>query len=65
MLSAQLNSELEVKEHIPYYMPLKEEKCKKCKNIIAEPKELIRIASEKSSNESKEERKTHPHLSKR
>ena len=40
----QETSEPEVKVIIPMYEPLKTETCKKCKSIIAEPKELIRIA---------------------
>ena len=36
-------SEPKVKVFIPHYQPLKTETCKKCKTIIAEPEELIRI----------------------
>jgi RNase P subunit RPR2 len=36
-------SEPKVKAYIPMYKPLKTETCKKCKSVIAEPKELIRI----------------------
>jgi len=36
-------SESKVKAFAPMYEPLKIEKCKKCKTIIGEPKELIRI----------------------
>lgn len=44
IVSAQLDSRLEkVEQCIPYYAPLKEEKCSKCGHIIAEEKELIRI----------------------
>jgi len=32
---------------VPMYLPLKTETCKKCKTVIAEPKELIRITSMK------------------
>jgi hypothetical protein len=39
----QGTSELKVKAFTPMYEPLKVEKCKKCKTVIAEPKELIRI----------------------
>jgi RNase P subunit RPR2 len=39
----QKTSEPKVKAFIPMYEPLKVETCKKCKSIIAEPKELIRI----------------------
>jgi hypothetical protein len=35
--------EPEVKAIIPMYEPLRVETCKKCKSVIAEPKELIRI----------------------
>ena len=38
MLLAQLDSELEVEERIPYYLPLKEEKCSKCSHVIAQEK---------------------------
>jgi len=36
-------SEPKVKAYIPIYEPLKTEKCNKCKNIIAETNEIIRI----------------------
>jgi hypothetical protein len=36
-------SEPKAKAIILYYKPLKVETCKKCKSVIAEPKELIRI----------------------
>jgi hypothetical protein len=39
----QETSESKVKAIIPYYEPFKTKTCKKCKNVIAEPKELIRI----------------------
>jgi len=39
----QETSEPKVKAYIPMYEPLKTEKCQRCKNIIAEPKELIRV----------------------
>jgi hypothetical protein len=39
----QETSETKVKAIIPYYEPLKVETCKKCKKIIAEPTELIKI----------------------
>jgi len=39
----QPSSEPKVKVLIPIYEPLKVESCKKCKNVIAKPKELIRI----------------------
>ena len=35
--------EPKVKLFIPMYKPLKTETCKKCKRVIAQPKELIRI----------------------
>jgi hypothetical protein len=37
------SSEPKVKVFLPSYLPLKSEPCSKCKNVIAEPKELIRI----------------------
>ncbi len=36
-------SEPKVKAYIPVYEPLKVSECKKCKKIIAIPRELIRI----------------------
>lgn len=39
----QPSSEPKVNVLIPMYEPLKVETCKKCKTVIAEPKELIRI----------------------
>ena len=36
-------SDPKVKVLTPMYEPLKVEKCEKCKTVIAEPKELIRI----------------------
>jgi len=38
-----LSSEPKVKVFIPMYEPLEVSNCEKCGNIIAEPKELIRI----------------------
>ncbi len=35
--------EPKVNVFMPMYLPLKVETCKKCKSVIAEPKELIRI----------------------
>jgi RNase P subunit RPR2 len=43
----QESKEPKVKVFIPYYNPLKTETCKKCKTIIAQPKELIRILRRK------------------
>jgi len=43
VFSEQAPIEAKVKAFIPYYMPLREEKCSKCGQIIAEKKELIRI----------------------
>jgi len=40
----QETSEPKVKAIIPYYEPLKTETCKRCGKLIAEPKQLIRIA---------------------
>ena len=37
--------EPKVKVLIPMYAPLQVTKCKKCGNVIAEPKELIRVVS--------------------
>ncbi len=42
-LSAQLDSKLDVEDYVSNYLPLKEEKCSKCGNVIARQKELIRI----------------------
>jgi hypothetical protein len=39
----QPSPELKVRVLIPIYEPLKTEMCKKCGQVIAEPKELIRI----------------------
>jgi RNase P subunit RPR2 len=39
----QETSEPKVKAYIPMYEVLKVETCKKCKSVIAEPKELIRM----------------------
>jgi phage FluMu protein Com len=44
----QKTSEPKVKTYIPMYKPLKVETCKKCKKVIAEPKELIRIVKSES-----------------
>jgi len=38
----QSTSEPKAKAYIPMYEPRKTETCKKCGNVIAEPKELIR-----------------------
>lgn len=35
-----------VKVSIPFYEPLEVSRCKKCGEVIAEPKELIRITKE-------------------
>ena len=43
LLIEQETSEPKVKAFVPMYEPLKTETCKKCKSVIAEPKELIRI----------------------
>jgi hypothetical protein len=43
----QPSSEPKVKALIPMYEPLKTETCKKCKSVIAEPKELIKIVKTK------------------
>ena len=44
VLVEQDSPEPKVKVVIPMYEPLETSKCKKCGKIIAEPKELIRIA---------------------
>ena len=43
-------SEPKVKAYIPMYEPLKVETCSKCTNVIAEHKELIRIAKHEKRN---------------
>jgi len=43
ILVEQPSPEAKVKVFIPMYMPLKVETCKKCKTIIAQPRELIKI----------------------
>jgi RNase P subunit RPR2 len=43
VLVDQQSPEAKVKIFIPMYLPLKVETCKKCKSVIAEPKELIKI----------------------
>jgi len=40
----QPSSEPKVRVLIPFYKPLKIERCSKCNKIIAQPKELIRIS---------------------
>ena len=45
----QETSEQKIKAFIPVYEALKVETCKKCKNTIAEPKELIRIVKTQKS----------------
>jgi RNase P subunit RPR2 len=40
----QSTSEPKVKGYIPFYEPLEVAKCKKCKSVVAQPKELIRIS---------------------
>jgi len=37
------SSEPKVKVFLPMYMPLKVETCNKCKTVIAEPHELIKL----------------------
>jgi RNase P subunit RPR2 len=48
LFTEQLSSEPRVKIMLPFYEPLKVEKCKKCGNLLAEPKTLIRITSGKA-----------------
>lgn len=43
LLIEQETSEPKVKAFVPMYEPLEASKCKKCGNVIAELKELIRI----------------------
>jgi uncharacterized protein YlaI len=43
---AHPSPEREVKVLIPMYQPLQTFQCEKCKKVIAEPKELIRIQKE-------------------
>jgi hypothetical protein len=38
--------EPKVKVFVPMYLPIRIESYKKCKNVIAKPKELIRIVME-------------------
>jgi len=47
VLVEQDSPEPKVKVFVPMYMPLKLETCKKCGKLIAQPKELIRIAKGK------------------
>ena len=42
----QDTTEPKVKSYIPMYTPTQKVVCKKCGNVIAEPKELIRIKKE-------------------
>jgi hypothetical protein len=42
-LNSDFKQEPKIQVFIPHYKPLKEEKCKKCHSVIANPKELIRI----------------------
>lgn len=44
----QPTSEPKAKVLLPFYEPLKVETCKKCKKVIAQPKELIRIVKGKT-----------------
>jgi RNase P subunit RPR2 len=43
LLIEQETSEPKVKAFIPMYDPLKTETCKKCKSIIAEPKNYLKL----------------------
>jgi len=40
------SSEPKVKIFIPMYLPLKVETCKRCKNVIAQPTEMIQIVKD-------------------
>jgi len=42
----QISPEPKVKVLIPMYEPLEVSNCEKCRNIFAEPRELIRIVKE-------------------
>lgn len=44
----QETSEPEVKALIPFYRPLRTETCGKCRTVLAEPAELIRIVRKNS-----------------
>ncbi len=44
----QLSPEPKVRIAVPFYEPLKEEKCSNCGHVIAEPKTLIRIIRSES-----------------
>lgn len=46
----QATLEVKVKAFIPMYLPFKTETCKKCKSVIAEPTELIRIVPSKKKD---------------
>ena len=43
VLVEQDSPELKVKVFIPMYLPLQVSKCEKCGEVIAQPKELIKI----------------------
>jgi formylmethanofuran dehydrogenase subunit E len=43
VLVEQDSSEPKVKVFIPMYLPLQASKCEKCGEVIAQPKELIKI----------------------
>jgi len=43
----QPSKESKIQILIPMYKPYKTEKCSKCRKVIAEPKELIRIEKNK------------------
>ena len=45
----QPSSERKVRVMIPFYKPMKVGTCKKCGQIIAEPKELIKIVKKAES----------------
>jgi len=50
VFSEQRVQSLKLKSSSPMYLPLKVENCKKCKKLIAETKELIRIVGQERSN---------------
>jgi len=46
----QDSPEPKVKVFIPMYLPLQASKCEKCGEVIAQPKELIKIVKSGSGN---------------
>jgi len=52
VLVEQDSPEPKVKVFIPMYLPLQASKCEKCGEVIAQPKELIKIVKSGSVNSS-------------